>query len=150
MINSNNNISSKQKRAQIVEQTKRMIESSFKYVVKDENTIMTDYKDFILQLHFSKVHPLVIITLMKTFDHEIGCGQVCVINELNLHSILGCHIVSTEMPSYCYRATQWLEVPMSREMFFSMLVRCSEEAKNGFSKLSRSINEERSRIDEEM
>ena len=150
MNNSNNDISSKHKRAQIIEQTKIMIESSFKYVIKDDDTITTDYKDFILQIHFSNVHPLVIITLLKTFDHEIGCGQVCVINELNLHSILGCHVVNTKMPSYCYRATHWLETPMSREMFFTILVRCSEEAREGYSKLSGSIEEERRRVNEEM
>ncbi len=150
MNKSNNNVSSKQKCAQIIEQTPKMIGNSFKYVIKDDNTIMTVYQDIILQIHFSKVYSLMLITFMKYMDDEIECGQVGVINKVNFHSILGCHIVRSELPSpYFYCITQWFEVPMSRVMLFCMLVRFSEETKKGSSKLSRSIYEERRRVNEE-
>lgn len=128
--------SEQQRRREIAEHTRRMILSQLRIESQDETSLMTDYRDYYLQISFSELHPLMVFCLAKALARPSTQKQRQMTNELNLHSILGSHAINDEVGCYSYRATHWLDTEMDARRFYEILDRCVDEADRGYGKLA--------------
>ena len=124
------------RRSEIVKQTKKMLASQLQIEAEDEQTLMTNYHDYYLQISFSELHPLMVFCLAKSLQKPSTMKQRLLTNELNLRSVLGSHSINDEAGCYSYRATHWLDVVLEPKRFFEMLDRCVDEADRGLLKLA--------------
>lgn len=85
-----------------------------------------------LQISFSPLHPLMVICLARAIPIPASVAQFLDTNDMNLHSILGCHTINSDTHCYAYRATQWLDTELTRERFMEMLHRCMGEVDVSF------------------
>ena len=125
-----------QRRRDIAEHTRRMIVSQLHVDSQDETSIMTDYRDYYLQISCSELHPLMVFCLAKALTHPSTPEQCEITNDLNLRSVLGSHAINDEVGCYSYRATHWLDTEMEPSRFYEILYRCVYEANRGFYKLA--------------
>lgn len=124
------------RRKSIAEQTRKMIMKQLRIDGQDETSLMTDYRDYYLQISFSDLHPLMVFCLAKGIKTPSTIQQKQITNELNLKSILGSHAINDEVGCYSYRATHWLDTELDAPRFFEILNRCVDEADRGFYKLA--------------
>lgn len=124
------------RRSEIVKQTKKMLASQLQIEAEDEQTLMTNYHDYYLQISFSELHPLMVFCMAKSLQKPSTMKQRLLTNELNLRSVLGSHSINDEAGCYSYRATHWLDVVLEPKRFFEMLDRCVDEADRGLLKLA--------------
>lgn len=124
------------RRSEIVKQMKKMLASQLQIEAEDEQTLMTNYHDYYLQISFSELHPLMVFCLAKSLKKPSTMKQRLLTNELNLRSVLGSHSINDEVGCYSYRATHWLDVVLEPKRFFEMLDRCVDEADRGILKLA--------------
>lgn len=124
------------RRSEIVRQMKKMLASQLQVEAEDEQTLMTNYHDYYLQISFSELHPLMVFCLAKSLQKPSTMKQRLLTNELNLRSVLGSHSINDEVGCYSYRATHWLDVVLEPKRFFEMLDRCVDEADRGILKLA--------------
>lgn len=124
------------RRSEIVKQMKKMLASQLQIETEDEQTLMTNYHDYYLQISFSELHPLMVFCLAKSLQKPSTMKQRLLTNELNLRSVLGSHSINDEVGCYSYRATHWLDVVLEPKRFFEMLDRCVDEADRGILKLA--------------
>lgn len=124
------------RRIEIVKQMKKMLASQLQIEAEDEQTLMTNYHDYYLQISFSELHPLMVFCLAKSLQKPSTMKQRLLTNELNLRSVLGSHSINDEVGCYSYRATHWLDVVLEPKRFFEMLDRCVDEADRGILKLA--------------
>ena len=110
---------------------RKMIAELFCLETLDEDTFMTEYQDFFVQISFSEIHPLIVIYFVRKIP-KINLRMLSLINEQNLTSVLGCHSINDWADCYSYRATLWLDVDFSRKRFEEILIRCVEEAQRGY------------------
>lgn len=130
------NQSEQQRRKEIVTHTRQMIASQLHIDSQDETSIMTNYRDYYLQISFSELHPLMVICLAKALTHTGMHKQCEITNDLNLRSVLGSHAINDKVGCYSYRATQWLDTELQPFRFFEILDRCVDEAERGFFRLA--------------
>lgn len=123
------------RRKEITEKTKQMIISEMTIKSQAEASIMTNYRDYYLQISFSELHPLMVFCLAKALSHPGTSKQYEITNDLNLKSVLGSHAINNEVSCYSYRATHWLDAELEADRFFEILNRCIDEANRGFTKL---------------
>ena len=128
--------SEQQRRREIAEHTRKMILSQLHIESQDETSLMTDYRDYYLQISFSELHPLMVFCLAKALARPSAQKQRQMTNDLNLHSILGSHAINDEVGCYSYRATHWLDTEMDARRFYEILDRCVDEADRGYGKLA--------------
>lgn len=126
----------RQCRREIAEHTREMIISQLSIESQDETSVMTNYRDYYLQISFSELHPLMVFCLAKALTRPSTAKQRQLMNELNLHSILGSHVINDEVGCYSYRATHWLDTELNPCRFYEILDRCVDEADRGFHKFS--------------
>lgn len=124
------------RRSEIVRQMKKMLASQLQVEAEDEQTLMTNYHDYYLQISFSEIHPLMVFCFAKSLQKPSTMKQRLLINELNLRSVLGSHSINDEVGCYSYRATHWLDVVLEPKRFFEVLDRCVDEADRGILKLA--------------
>lgn len=125
-----------QRRRDIAEHTRAMIISQLRVDAQDETSLMTDYRDYYLQISFSELHPLMVFCLAKALKKPSTARQRQMTNELNLRSILGSHAINDEVGCYSYRATHWLDTELDAKRFYEILDRCVDEANRGFFQLA--------------
>lgn len=65
----------------------------------------------------------------------VSSEQLDLINELNLHNVLGSHSINATIHCYSFRITQWLDTRLTEQRLFEILHRALEEAKKGYSVL---------------
>ena len=130
------NSSEKQRRKTIVEQTKQTIMAQMHIKNQNEASIMTNYRDYYLQISFSDLHPLMVFCLAKALSYPSTPRQYEIINDLNLKSVLGSHAINDEVGCYSYRATHWLDTELEASRFYEILDRCVDEANRGFVKIT--------------
>ena len=123
------------KRKEIAAHTRAMILNQLNVHDEDENSIMTDYRNYYLQISFSELHPLMVFCLAKGLKSPSTAKQKQMTNELNLKSILGSHAINDEVGCYSYRATHWLDEELTPSRFFEILNRCIDEADKGYLKI---------------
>jgi hypothetical protein len=128
--------SEQQRRKTIVEQTKQMIMAQMQIKNQNESSIMTNYRDYYLQISFSELHPLMVFCLAKALTQPSTHKQCKITNELNLKSVLGSHAINDDVGCYSYRATHWLDTELEASRFYEILDRCVDEANRGFVKLA--------------
>ncbi len=58
-----------------------------------------------LQISFSPLHPLMVICLARAIPIPASVAQFLTTNDVNLHSILGCHTINSDTHCYAYRAS---------------------------------------------
>ncbi len=136
MIHYELNSSEKQRRKTIVEQTKQTIMAQMHIKNQNEASIMTNYRDYYLQISFSDLHPLMVFCLAKALSYPGTPRQYEIINDLNLKSVLGSHAINDEVGCYSYRATHWLDTELEASRFYEILDRCVDEANRGFVKIT--------------
>ena len=56
------------RRSEIVKQMKKMLASQLQIEAEDEQTLMTNYHDYYLQISFSELHPLMVFCLAKSLQ----------------------------------------------------------------------------------
>lgn len=125
-----------QRRKEIAERTKQMIMTQMQIKSEDETSIMTNYRDYYLQISFSELHPLMVFCLAKALSYPGTPRQYEMTNDLNLKSVLGSHAINDEVGCYSYRATHWLDTGLEADRFYEILDRCVDEANRGFLKLT--------------
>ena len=126
----------RQARNKIAADTRAMISRVLSIEDQDESSLMMIYEDYYLQVSFSGVHPLIVIYLAKTFESDITPKRLRALNDLNLKSVLGGHALNQNLGCYSYRATNWLDNPLSEKRFFEILGRCIDEAQRGYRAIS--------------
>ena len=126
----------KNRRKNISAHTRKMVMSQLRIDDQDETSLMTDYRDYYLQISFSELHPLMVFCLAKGLKSPSTAKQKQMTNELNLKSILGSHAINDEVGCYSYRATHWLDEELTPSRFFEILNRCIDEADKGYFKIA--------------
>lgn len=124
------------RRKAIADSARKMILTSVPVEDQDETSLTLCYRDYFMQLSFSALHPLLVICLAKAIGNPSGTKKQRLTNELNLHSVIGCHAINEDVGCYSYRATHWLDTELTSERFYEILDRCVDEADRGFSRLA--------------
>ncbi|MBQ7004552.1 MAG: hypothetical protein IJN57_11415 [Oscillospiraceae bacterium] len=124
------------RRKELVEDVRKMIASQLPVEDQNEDSMMTVYRNYYLQISFSALHPLMVFCLAKALQHPSSAKQRQMTNDLNLHSILGSHAINDEVGCYAYRATHWLDSKLDTRRFFEILDRCVDEADRGYRRLA--------------
>lgn len=130
------NPAEQKRRKQLATTTRTTIRSNIKIEDEDETSLFAVYRNYFLQISFSELHPLMVLCLAKALPHTDSAEQHQMTNNLNLHSILGCHTVNEEAGCYSYRTTHWLDTALSAKRFFEILDRCVDEADRGYMSLT--------------
>jgi len=125
-----------QHRKSLSDQTHRMIRTVMTPQDSDETTSSFEYNGFYLQIAFSEVHPLMVFYLAKGIDNPSASKKRSMLNELNLHSVLGSHAINTEVSCYSFRSAHWIDCEITEPRFFEILERCTEEATRSYSQLA--------------
>lgn len=124
------------RRKEIAEHTRTMLLRNLPIEDQDETSLTASYRDYYLQISFSELHPLMVFCLAKALKAPGSPGQLQLINELNLRSILGSHAINNDVGCYSYRATHWLDTELEPGRFYEILDRCVDEADRGYRKLA--------------
>lgn len=124
------------RRREIAEHTRTMLLRNLSIEDQDETSLTASYRDYYLQISFSELHPLMVFCLAKALKAPGSPGQLQLINELNLRSILGSHAINNDVGCYSYRATHWLDTELEPGRFYEILDRCVDEADRGYRKLA--------------
>ena len=124
-----------QHRKSLSDQMHQMVKTVLHPKDTDETTSSLEYNGFYLQIAFSEVHPLMVFYLAKGIDNPGANKKRLLLNELNLHSVLGSHAINTEVSCYSFRSAHWIDCELTELRFFEILERCTEEAMRGYAKL---------------
>lgn len=124
------------RRTDLAQKARRMILSHMRVEAEDETSLTVDYRGYYMQISFSPLHPLLVICLAKAIRNPNGARKRQLVNELNLHSVLGSHSINDDVGCYSYRATHWLDKELTSERFFEILNRCVDEANRGYFSLA--------------
>ena len=124
------------RRTDLAQKARRMILSHMSVEAEDETSLTVDYRGYYMQISFSPLHPLLVICLAKAIRNPNGARKRQLVNELNLHSVLGSHAINDDVGCYSYRATHWLDKELTSERFFEILNRCVDEANRGYFSLA--------------
>lgn len=124
------------RRTELAQKARRMILSHMSVEAEDETSLTVDYRGYYMQISFSPLHPLLVICLAKAIRNPNGARKRQLVNELNLHSVLGSHAINDDVGCYSYRATHWLDKELTSERFFEILNRCVDEANRGYFSLA--------------
>ena len=132
------NINSKERarRRELAGQTRILITQTLPIEDADESSLMLDYGGFYLQITFSELHPLMALYLARALNRPGTAKDVRLINELNLHGVLGSHAVNTEAGCYSYRAAHWLDAELTKPRLLEILERSAEEARRAYARLT--------------
>lgn len=106
---------------------------------QDGMSLSINLSGWYIQISFSPLHPLMVICLARATPTPATVAQYLDTNDMNLHSILGCHTINSDTASYAYRATQWLDTELTRERFMEMLSRCMGEAERGYKNILKNL-----------
>ena len=126
----------KARRRSIAENAKQMISGNMTVEDADDSSLILNWDGFFLQISFSYLHPLMVIYLARSLGKPIAAKRKSVLNDLNLKSVIGSHAINDQVGCYSYRASQWLDSELTKQRFFEMLDRCTEEASRGFAKIA--------------
>ena len=124
------------RRTDLAQKARRMILSHMRVEAEDETSLTVDYRGYYMQISFSPLHPLLVICLAKAIRNPNSARKRQLVNELNLHSVLGSHAINDDVGCYSYRATHWLDKELTAERFFEILNRCVDEADRGYFSLA--------------
>ena len=120
-----------ERRRMLTEKTRNMVIRALGIREADNDCILTSYREFFLQISFSEVHPLMVFCLARSLEnYDMTSIDAC--NDMNMNSVLGSHVINEEASVYHYRATHWLECELTKERFFEILNRCTDEAVKGY------------------
>jgi len=133
------NINSKERarRRELASQARTLITQTLPIEDADESSLMLGYGGFYLQIAFSELHPLMALYLARALNRPGAAKDMRLINELNLHSVLGSHAVNAEAGCYSYRAAHWLDAELTKPRLLEILERSAEEAGRAYAKLAR-------------
>lgn len=118
-----------------INRIKRMIAALIHVEEEEDGSLTGFYMDFFLQVSFSPLHPLMILSLSKPFYLPLNINLYRALNRVNLHCVLGSHTVSDEVGCYSFRLTHWILSSLTEQQFQQMLERSLSEAQKGFSAL---------------
>jgi hypothetical protein len=134
--NSNISTGEQARRKVLAQNARQMISENLTVEDADETSLTANWNGFYLQISFSFLHPLMVICLARSLEKPDTAKRKQALGELNLRSVLGSHSVNDRVGCYSYRASQWLDTELSRQRFFEMLERCTEEAQRGYARLA--------------
>lgn len=122
-------------RKALANHAKECIKNQMHIDAEDEQSLMTTYRDFYLQISFTELHPLMVICFIRKLEPASATLLHQRANEMNLKGVLGCHTVNDSFSFYHYRTAHWLDAPLTKERFCEILTRCADEAIRGYSYL---------------
>lgn len=122
-------------RRRLTARVQQMVQRCMVVEEQDDNSILTRYRDFVLQITFSELHPLMMFSLARSMPRsDLSLVDRC--NEINLNGIFGTHALSPDGGCYHYRSSCWLDTELKPERFYEILDRCVDEAVKGYFMLS--------------
>ena len=124
-----------QQRKAIAGQARDVVSRALPIEDADETSLTLGYEGFYLQISFSDMHPLMMFYFARALGNSGTVKIIRAVNELNQHSVLGTHVINEEIGCYVFRSVHWLDCELTKERFFEMLVRCTEEAERAYSKI---------------
>ena len=133
-MNTDPYLAEQKNRQELAEQAYLLVERSLQVEAFDDSTLVTFQNGFHIHFGFSAIHPLLAICLMRPIS-PVSSEQLDLINELNLHNVLGSHSINATIHCYSFRITQWLDTRLTEQRLFEILHRALEEAKKGYSVL---------------
>ena len=95
---------------------------------QDHSCLMLEYEGFYLQIAFSELHPMIVVYLARGLVRPSSYKDKQLVNNINLKSVLGSHAINDEVGCYSFHSAHWLDKELSKERFFEILTRCTEEA----------------------
>lgn len=123
------------RRAELAAHARQMLLENLPIEYQDGMCLSINISGWYLQVSFSPLHPLMVICLARQIKTPATIAQYLDTNDINLHSILGCHTINSDTGCYAYRATQWLDAELTHERFMEMLSRCMGEAERGYKNI---------------
>ena len=123
------------RRTELVTRARQMLLETLPIEYQDGMSLSINLDGWYMQVSFSPLHPLMVICLARAIPTPATVAQYLDTNDMNLHSILGCHTINSNTHCYAYRATQWLDTELTWERFMEMLHRCMGEAERGYEKI---------------
>lgn len=127
------------RRRELVRKATGIIKETLGITEWNRNEFFLPYDGYWLQIDFSDAHPFMVICFSKPLDDVDVFLAKDVLNNLNLGSVLGCHVVTDKMGSYSFRVTQWLNEVFTAEQFTEILNRSLIEAKVGYEQVQKSF-----------
>ncbi len=124
------------RRRELARQARSLITKTMEVYSADEESLMTTYRGFYLQISFSEIHPLLVLCLASALSDDAS-GVLIKVNEMNLSGVFGSFSVNEEANCYTYRAVLWLDTDLTLERWLEILDRCTDEAVRGFVLLSQ-------------
>lgn len=79
-----------------------MLRDALPIEYEDGMSLSVNLRGWYLQMSFSPLHPLMVICLAWAIPIPASVAQFLTTNEVNLHSILGCHTINSETWCYAY------------------------------------------------
>lgn len=122
-------------RQKMIQQAKKTIYKCIPVETQDEDSYMSSYADFFVQISFSEIHPLVMLYFVRRIS-KIQLGMLEVVNRMNFSAVLGTHCINDDADCYTFRAVIWLDTDLSVQRFLEIFNRCVEEATKGFLELN--------------
>lgn len=135
MLTYDNNNTQILQRQKLIQQAKTTICKCIPIETQDEDSYMTTYSDFFIQISFSEIHPLIMLYFVRRIS-KIQLGMLERVNKMNFAAVLGTHCVNDNADCYTFRAVIWLDTDLSAKRFLEIFNRCVEEAINGFLELN--------------
>lgn len=93
------------RRAELAAHARQMLLENLPIEYQDGMCLSINISGWYLQVSFSPLHPLMVICLARQIKTPATIAQYLDTNDINLHSILGCHTINSDTGCYAYRAT---------------------------------------------
>lgn len=102
-----------------------------------DDTVVSSYKEFTIQVTFDKNSPLVLVRMAKMIPSNAKYTEG-VLNELNLESCIGCHLIQPlkeNMNFYTFKFPCWFGKCSGDNEFTDALERGYSEAQRAYNAL---------------
>lgn len=127
-----------ERRIALAAHARSLVSSALPIENATESGVLLRYEDYYLQIVFSELHPLMVITFIRGLDNLPEKVWAQRRNELNVKTVLGCHYVDKDVGFYSFRAAHWLDTELTKSRFLEMLHRCYDEVCVAYRQINRS------------
>lgn len=119
----------------LVQQMKDVVLSSLIIEEVEASSMTLLYQDFYLNISFAPKHPLMVMQFARAINRTATQKDRKLLNEMNLHGILGSFAWDEKVDCYSYRTAHWLDCLLTKNRFLEILERCYNEAERGYKKI---------------
>ena len=126
-----------ERRKRLSDRARATVIQTYPILDEDETSVTLGYNGFYLQIAFSECHPLMVFYLARGMERTNSSKDRRLLNELNLHSVLGSRALNGEVGCYSYRAAHWIDAELTTHRLSEILGRCADEAERGYARLAQ-------------